>query len=62
MNRELGIDELNNVNGGDRSGADISMMQLQSLVSSRNTMLQLVTNMMGSINDGMKAVAGNVKG
>lgn len=43
-----------------RSGAELSMIELQSLVSKRATQLQLTTGMMNSIDEGAKAIAGNV--
>ncbi len=42
------------------SGAEISMIELQSLVSQRSTSLQLTTGMMNSVNEGTKSVAGNI--
>lgn len=42
------------------SGAEISMIELQSLVSQRATALQLTTGMMNSVNEGAKAIVGNV--
>jgi hypothetical protein len=43
-----------------RSGAELSMITLQSLISQRATALQLTTGMMSSMNDGSKAIAGNI--
>lgn len=43
-----------------RSGAELSMIDLQSLVARRATALQLVTGMMNSLNEGSKAIAGNI--
>lgn len=43
-----------------RSGAEINMIGLQSLISKRATMLQLTTGMMNSMNEGSKNIAGNV--
>jgi hypothetical protein len=42
------------------SGTELSMISLQSLISQRSTLMQLTTDMMNSMNDGMKTVAGNV--
>jgi hypothetical protein len=43
-----------------RSGAEVSMIELQSLVSQRATALQLTTGMMNSINEGTKSIAANI--
>jgi hypothetical protein len=51
---------LDTVSGGFQHGAEVSMVQLQSLVSQRATALQLTTGMMRSINDSTKTVAGNI--
>jgi hypothetical protein len=43
-----------------RSSAEVSMIDMQSLISQRATTLQLTTGMMNSLNEGMKSIAGNV--
>jgi hypothetical protein len=43
-----------------RSNAEMNMIEMQSLVAKRATALQLTTGMMNSINEGMKAIAGNI--
>jgi hypothetical protein len=43
-----------------RSTAEVSMIEMQSLISQRATALQLTTGMMNSLNEGMKSIAGNV--
>ena len=43
-----------------RSGAELSMIELQSLVAKRGTALQLTTGMLNSINEGTKSIAGNI--
>ena len=50
---------LDTVSGGFQH-AEVSMIDLQSLVSKRATALQLTTGMMRSINDSTKTVAGNI--
>lgn len=63
---EMSDEELDLVNGGasrhrsTKSGAEVSMIELQSVVSKRATALQLTTNMMASINDGTKSIADNI--
>ncbi len=44
------------------SGAELSMLSLQSAVSQRSTELQLVTNMLSSMNQGAKSIASNIRG
>jgi hypothetical protein len=46
--------------GGVWNGAELSMIELQSLVSKRATALQLTTGMMRSIHDSTKGIAGNI--
>jgi hypothetical protein len=48
------------VNSGLQTTSEMSMISLQSLVSQRSTMLQLVTNMMSSMGNAQKAVASNI--
>lgn len=45
-----------------QAGAELSMVELQSLVSKRATALQLMTGMQQSLNDSAKTVAGNIGG
>ena len=42
------------------AGPEISMIELQSLVSQRATVNQMTTGMMKSINSSLKTVAGNI--
>lgn len=42
------------------SGAELEMIQLQSLMSARNTAISLATNMMSAIGKGEEAVVGNI--
>lgn len=42
------------------SGAELEMIQLQSLMSARNTAISLATNMMSAIGKGQDAVVGNI--
>ena len=65
--RQLNESELDLVSGGiiivggmNRSGSELGMISLQSLVSQRSTALQLVTGMMNAMGDSTKAIAGNV--
>jgi hypothetical protein len=44
----------------NRSGAELNMIEIQSLVSKRATALQLTTNMMNGINESQKSIAGNI--
>jgi bacteriocin-like protein len=62
--RELSIDELSNVSGGELlSGSQqMSMINLQSFVSERSTMVQLTTNIMNSTDNGINGVIGKIKG
>jgi bacteriocin-like protein len=62
--RELSIDELSNVSGGDLlSGCQqMSMMNLHSVASEWSTMVQLTTNTMNSTDNGMNGVIGKIKG
>jgi NDP-sugar pyrophosphorylase family protein len=43
-----------------RSGAELNMIEIQSLVSKRATALQLTTSMLNSINESAKGIAGNI--
>jgi hypothetical protein len=59
--RELSIYELNNVSGGDLgSGSQMSMLELQSLVSQRQNAVQLATGILKAISEGAKAVVANI--
>ena len=42
------------------SGAELNMINLQSMVSQRQTFVQLTTNMMQSIDQGAKDIVGNI--
>lgn len=44
------------------SAAELNMIGIQSLMSQRQTAIQLTTNMMSAINDSLKSIAGNTKG
>jgi hypothetical protein len=58
---ELSIDELNNASGGDLgSGSQMSMLELQSLVSQRQNAVQLATGILKAMSDGTKAVVANI--
>jgi hypothetical protein len=43
------------------AGREMGMVGLQALVSSRGTMLQMVTNMMNSLNEAKKNITGNIR-
>lgn len=51
---------LDNALSSCRSGAELSMIELQSLVSKRATQLQLTTGLMSSLNEGSKSIAANI--
>jgi hypothetical protein len=58
---ELSIDELNHASGGDLgSGSQMSMLELQSLVSQRQNAVQLATGILKAMSDGTKAVVANI--
>jgi hypothetical protein len=57
---QLTDEQLDNVSGGN-NGAEMSMIQLQSVVSQRARVLQLTTGMINSINSSSKTIAGNIK-
>jgi uncharacterized ferredoxin-like protein len=57
--KSAGVDSSNAV---IRSDAEMSMIELQSLVAKRGTALQLTTGMMNSLNEGQKSVAKNIGG
>lgn len=44
-----------------RGSAEMRMISLQSLISKRATGLQLITGMMSSLNESLKAIAGNIR-
>lgn len=44
------------------STAELNMIGVQSLMSQRQTAIQLTTNMMSAINDSLKSIAANTKG
>lgn len=43
------------------AGGELSMIQLQSLVSQRSTWLQLTTSMMNALNSSNKSITGNIR-
>jgi hypothetical protein len=53
-------DALDTAVGSARSGAELQMIELQGLMSKRATALQLTTNMLNSVNEGAKSIAGNI--
>jgi hypothetical protein len=44
-----------------KANREMGMVQLQSLVSQRGTMLQMITNMMKSIDDALKSIVQNIR-
>lgn len=52
--------EFNDLSKQLGSSAELDMINLQSLVSQRQTAIQLVTNMMSSLNESQKAVAAKI--
>jgi hypothetical protein len=54
------MDALDSAAGSARSGAELQMIELQGLMSKRATALQLTTNMLNSMNESLKNIAGNV--
>jgi hypothetical protein len=53
-------DLLDTAVGSARSGAELQMIELQGFMSKRATALQLTTNMLNSLNEGSKSIAGNI--
>ena len=55
--------ELNCVCGGRGadSGAELDMIDLQSLVSQRGLWLQMATNMFSAMDDGSKSICKNIR-
>ena len=51
---------LNSLNKELEASAQLDMIQLQSLMSARQTAIQLATNMVSAFNESTKAIAGNV--
>lgn len=43
-------------------GAEVSMIELQSLVSQRQVAVEMTTNLIGSLNESTKSIAGNIGG
>ncbi len=54
------VDFLNTVSKELESGAQLEMIKLQSLMSSRQTAIQLSTNLVSALCDSTKSVAGNI--
>lgn len=54
----LQIDEINKNLG---AGRDIAMVELQSIVSQRQTALQLTTNLLNAMNESTRNITGNIK-
>jgi hypothetical protein len=44
-----------------KSNADLEMVQLQSMMSQRQTCIQLATNIMSKMNQGYEAIVHNIK-
>jgi hypothetical protein len=66
--RQLTRTELNRVSGGSnwklsalRGGAEMSMIEMQSLLSKRGTTLQLTVGIINSLQAGIKAAANNIR-
>lgn len=53
-------DTLSGISNSLNSGAELNMIQLQSLASQRTTAIQLATNLLQSINDGTSKIVANV--
>lgn len=53
-------DSLNTINGALNSSGELGMIQIQSLMSQRSTAIQLTTNILQSMGDGLSKIAGNV--
>lgn len=51
---------LDKASGACATGAELSMIELQSIVSKRATTLQLTTGLMSSINEAAKSIAANM--
>jgi len=64
---EMSAVEMESVSGGTSArvrfgghGSELSMIELQHIVSARSTLLQLTTSMMNSMHDASKTIAGNI--
>jgi hypothetical protein len=51
---------LNNINSGLSSGAELGMIQIQSLMSDRTTAIQLTTSILQSWDDGVQKIADKI--
>lgn len=64
---EMSDEELDLVSGGtarhsnSKSGAEVSMIELQSVVSQRGMQLQLTTGMLSSMHEATKSTIGNIR-
>jgi hypothetical protein len=54
------IDDLNNINSGLSSNSELQMINLQSLMSQRQTAVELTTNLIQTLDDTMGKIVGNV--
>jgi hypothetical protein len=59
---ELGhfTNTLNGISSDLGSGAELQMIQIQSLMSQRTTAIQLTTNILQAYDDGLSKIAGNI--
>jgi len=56
------IDTVKSAGAAVSKGAELNMIQLQSLVSQRQLAIQLTTQLMQNVHEGLKNVAGNFRG
>jgi hypothetical protein len=68
ISRQLTGTELDRVSGGSnwelsalRGGAEMNMIEMQSLLSKRGTTLQLTVGIINSLQAGIKAAANNIR-
>jgi hypothetical protein len=54
------IDDLNNINSGLSSNSELQMINLQSLMSQRQTAVELTTNLVQSLDETTGKIVGNV--
>ncbi len=45
-----------------RGSAEVSMIEMQSLISQRAQIINLTTNMLNGVNEGMKNIVANTRG
>ena len=57
---ELAEKDLDCISGGD-GGAELNMIQLQSLISQRHTALQMTTNILQHMHDTTKGIMNNIR-